>query len=110
MPEKTSPTVLTILIDWANTQDQWVRAIVAEILHSRRALPPERVPEFLSVLLREKGLEEGKEVQVGKLKSDSAESSPEQTLTLTSLSEVVDVNALVPDQRIDFSPNITVLF
>ncbi len=57
MPE-TARSAQDLLIAWANEQDSWVRAIVSEVLATRRELSPDALDEVTSVYLAEKQLSE----------------------------------------------------
>ena len=68
--ERTSG--ITLLVNWANTQDHWVRALVGAVLETRRGLSDDVVTEFYELLLREKELSEvkGEPVSVPPIEHD----------------------------------------
>ena len=101
---------IALLVDWANEQDHWVRALAGAVLESRRALNANVTEELYEVLLNEKNLVEGPPVTVAPLERDLQASAAEQSLRLTRLSEVANVNALAADQEITFNPRMTVLY
>lgn len=103
-------TPRTILTDWANKQDHWVRVLVGEVIAARKPVAEARVEHFYDVLLREKGLKEGDVPKIGPLGSNGEATETSQTLSLTNIHDVENVNALVPGQRIEFNPRLTLLF
>jgi len=108
-PQTTPVTALSLLIDWANQQDHWVRQLVGEIIETRR-LSDARVDALYQMLLREKGLVESDAVNVPLL-SESVVSTPVQTsVCLQSLKHLENVNALAADQEVGFHPRLTVCF
>jgi hypothetical protein len=56
-PSSTATTGRRLLVEWANDQDHWVRALVAEVLSSRRPLTAEAIEHFYDLLLRISGVE-----------------------------------------------------
>lgn len=103
-------TAIGLLVAWANQQDQWVRDVVAEVIAVRRGLSDGRIAEILDALLREKGLAEGAPPALVELIEPDAAESQYQALTLTTLSDVKNVNALATGQTIEFNAGMTVLF
>ena len=101
---------IALLVDWANEQDHWVRALTGAVLESRRALTANVTDELYEVLLNEKNLLDGQPITVAPLERDLEAGAPEQSLRLTRLSEVANVNALAADQEIAFNPRMTVLY
>ena len=98
------------MVDWANEQDHWVRALAGAVLESRSALNANVTDELYEVLLNEKNLVEGQPITVAPLECDLEAGEAEQSLRLTRLSEVANVNALAADQKITFNPRMTVLY
>ena len=101
---------IALLVDWANEQDHWVRALAGAVLESRSALNANVTDELYEVLLNEKNLVEGQPITVAPLECDLEAGEAEQSLRLTRLSEVANVNALAADQKITFNPRMTVLY
>lgn len=99
-----------LLVQWANQQDPWLRAVVADVLRSRRQVAPEGVDEFYTRLLIEKELAPGAPAPVPHLDSGDAAQDAEEQLTLVKLDGVSNVNALKPDQPIVFNDRLTVAF
>lgn len=99
-----------LLIEWANGQDHWIRALVAEIIDTRRPLTEARAAHFFDLLLREKELAGGAAVEIGEISVGVAPQSSAQPLVLTRLCHKENVNALAADQEIEFNPRMTVVF
>jgi len=66
-PGELATSGLALLLEWANEQDHWIRALVAEIIETRRPLAEARAGHFLDLLLREKELASGEPVTVAPL-------------------------------------------
>ena len=108
--ERTSG--ITLLVNWANTQDHWARVLVGAVLDTRRALSEAVVSELYELLLQEKQLleVEGDPISVPPIEHDGDAGDQEKTLRLTKLSGVANVNALAADQNIGFNTRMTVLY
>jgi len=100
----------SLLIDWANQQDHWIRACTAEIIESQTRLTDEQIDVHYALLLREKGLQPGDSINVPLLVDKETDLDPEQVLTLNQVAQVKNVNALCSGQSIDFNPRLTVIF
>ncbi|MCL4822627.1 MAG: AAA family ATPase [Anaerolineales bacterium] len=105
-----SATGLSLLINWANEQDHWLRGLAAEIVETRRPLSDARVTHFVDLLQREKELVDAGSVAVAQLSAGSTSRSDAPPLVLTSLAHKENVNALAANQEIEFNPRMTVLF
>lgn len=103
-------TGISLLIEWANQQDHWIRALAAEIIETRRPLSEARVAHFFDLLLREKELASGEPVVMEELSAGAATRGNAQPLVLTRLAHKENVNALAANQEIEFNPRMTVLF
>lgn len=101
---------VSLLVEWANKQDHWVRALAAEVIETRKPLSDVRVGYFLELLLLEKELTEGDPVNVPQLSAGSANAGKRLPLSLVTLRHVENVNALAPNQEIEFNPRLTLLF
>lgn len=99
-----------LLVEWANRQDPWVRAIVGEALLSRRDLSPAAIAKVTESFLVEKQLVEGEALDAPALGADGGEEDAVQALNLVSLRDCCGVNALAEDQVIEFNPKMTILF
>jgi len=101
---------LSLLIDWANEQDHWLRGLTAEIVETRRPLSDVRITDFVDLLKREKELATGEPVAVAQLSAGGSSPADAPPLVLTSLDHKENVNALTANQKIEFNPRMTVLF
>ena len=99
-----------ILVEWANHQDAWVRAIVGEVLSARREVPAASVEQAKNMYLVEKQLLTGQVADIPPLGEDIDSDGAAQPLHLVSVRDCHDVNALAADQEIVFNPRMTVLF
>lgn len=110
LPSSGSPSGLSLLIDWANEQDHGVRALVARVIETRRQLAAGDIDRVYHLLLREKELEAGDPVSIGPLSQVQVVLEGGNVVRLASLKHVANVNALAPDQEIEFHPRLTVIF
>ncbi|NNG37295.1 ATP-binding protein [Nakamurella aerolata] len=99
-----------LLVDWANSQDAWVRQLAAETILSRQVPTADLLDSVYETFLAEKGLSAADIPSVPKLEVQEGEATADETLELTSLSSVQGVNALAGDQRLEFDPSLTILF
>lgn len=109
-PTEGAAKGVSLLVEWANGQDHWIRGLVSEIIETRRSLAEGRIAHFFDLLLREKELADGEPVEVGELSAGAAPRGDAQPLALTRLVHKENVNALAPEQEIEFNPRMTVLF
>src|SRR5436190_13754735 len=108
-PQSSPPTAKSLLINWANQQDHWIRALVSAAIENRSPIPSEGIETLYDLLLREKGLKDGNAVQIPNLKAPAAEASEGQTLILDRLANLQNVNALAAGQEIKFNPRMTIV-
>lgn len=101
---------IQILIEWANDQDHWVRAVVSEVIAARRELPEKSIEAAYGLLLAEKGLSPDTAPNVPPLSLGAAPAENAADLRLVRLSALAGVNALAIGQEIVFNPKLTVLF
>jgi len=101
---------LEILTDWANAQDGWVRAVVGEVVATRRELPEPSVDAAYALFLAEKGLSDEPPRDVPQLSAGANPADHGDDLRLLRLAELSGVNALAPGQEIAFNTKVTVLF
>lgn len=103
------PTARHILVGWANSQDNWVRAIVAEVLSNRSDLPDATINRLYRQFLAEKELSDDNFPQIGELALGGNEGDHSEELALVSMRGVENVNALLAGEQIEFNPRLTVL-
>jgi len=99
-----------LLIEWANEQDQWIRRLVSEVIKTRRRLQDESIDAIYETFLREKELREGDPVKVEPISAGDLSAPSGMTLRLVSLRHIENVNALLPNQEIEFHPRLTICF
>jgi hypothetical protein len=99
-----------LLVDWANGQDGWIRELTAETILSRQPPSEDLLDAAYATFLAEKGLSSTWPSEIPQLKLAPVEAAEEDALELVTLSEVSGVNALADDQRLEFDPELTILF
>lgn len=107
-PKLVDPRAL--LADWANTNDEWVRLLVAEVLASGRAVGASTVETAYKLFRQEKALDKRELPTVPKLDIEARQDESAPPLSLTRLSEVRGVNALVPGAIIEPHEGLTILY
>lgn len=100
----------SLLVEWANQQDAWIRALTDEVVSTRAEISDERSAHFYDMLLREKGLKGGEPVEVPMLAVGPEALAAGDAFALKSLRAVENVNALAADQTLAFHPKLTILF
>jgi hypothetical protein len=117
--ETASPATLTkspqisarqSLVDWANRQDGWVRALVNAILTGSDNVSEVTLESIFDHYLAEKDLTDVEAEQIDSLTIGDEEMAIKAPLLIDKLSAVGGVNALAPGQEIEFNANLTVLF
>ncbi|GIW41858.1 MAG: hypothetical protein KatS3mg076_2435 [Candidatus Binatia bacterium] len=104
------PSGLDMLVEWANGQDRWVRKLVGEVIATRRRLSDERIAALYELLLREKDLADGQPEDVPSLTASGLAASAGLPIRLVGLKHLENVNALAPNQEIEFHPRLTICF
>lgn len=107
---KGANTPLELLAQWANDNDGWVRAIVSEIISTRRDLPDDVVDEAFQLFQAEKGLSAETARDVPLLDASGQTSGTAEKFLLVEMRDVKGVNALVDSQRLAFHEQLTILF
>ena len=99
-----------LLPRWANEHDAWCRAIAADILKSSAQSPDLDIDGYLKLLLAEKKLSADPVVAVPNIEEKQLDASPLDPVRLNTLTIGEGVNALRPGAKIDFAPDVTVIF
>jgi ABC-type transport system involved in cytochrome c biogenesis ATPase subunit len=99
-----------LLVDWANGQDGWVRQIVSEVLSAGSDVTDSVLDAVFEQYLTEKNLSKTEPVAVPPLVLDEGTATGAAELVIKKLSAIRGVNALAPDQSIEFNPGVTILF
>ncbi len=104
---KPSPALLP---RWANQQDGWVRAIVADILKNPVQASDADVDRYISVLRCEKKLVAEPFEPIPTIEEKQQDESALEALMIDALTIRDGVNALKNDAQIDFGTSLTVVF
>ena len=110
MAAEPSRSARGILVDWANRQDDWARAVVAEVLSSRTSLSGEARDELRKIFLAEKRLSDARPRAVPRLVDEAHVSGGATTFRLIRLRDCQNVNRLIGNQEIVFGPRVTILY
>ncbi len=110
MAGEPSRSARGILVDWANRQDDWARAIVADVLASRSSLSAETRNELKAIFLAEKRLSDERPRTVPTLVDEAHDSAGATTFRLTRLRDCQNVNRLAGNQEIEFGSRVTILY
>ena len=110
LPTDQARSARDLLINWANQQDGCVRAIVGEVLTTRRELSSASLQVIKARYLAEKEFAEEPASEVAPLGDGGSNADIGEALRLVALREFAGVNALAEHQEIIFHPRMTVLF
>lgn len=100
-----------LLVEWANGQDAWVRELTAEVILSRQSPTEDLIDLVYQTFLAEKGLRSDADTPtIPKLEVEEVQATEDETLELSKLDNVQNVNALASDQELQFDPSLTILF
>lgn len=99
-----------MLADWANNQDEWVRYLVSEIILSGGPVSASGIDYAYQLFRQEKTLEQRTLPQVEPLTIESSQDETAPELTLTRISKVRGVNALVSGAVIEPNSGLTILY
>lgn len=111
--EETPATALDprlLLASWGNEKDEWVRSVVGNVIQGGVALTEAQIEGAYELFRQEKGLEERTAPIVEPLAVDTTVDETAPTLTITKLSEVQGVNALVPGGVIEPHAGLTIIY
>lgn len=98
------------LAAWANGQAEWIRQIVRKVIGSSRALSEQDIDLAYELFRQEKAIDQRTLPIEPPLAVDPAAESAEAPLTITRLSEVRGVNALVSGAVIEPHDGLTILY
>ena len=101
---------LELLIEWANNQDHWIRKVADTVIKTRTPLSDEHVTDIYELFLCEKKLAEGNTPNVERLSIHRISEPTSEAMWLSSLKHIENVNALTPNQEIQFHRRLTVCF
>jgi len=99
-----------LLADWANANDEWVRLLVAEVIASARPVGESTIEKAYQLFRQEKALDKRELPVVPQLNVEARQDESAPPLTLTRLSEVHGINALVSGSVIEPHEGLTILY
>lgn len=99
-----------LLAEWANENDEWVRLLVAEVLAGGRPVGTSVIEAAYLLFRQEKALDERELAAVPLLSIEARQDESAPPLSLTRLSEVRGVNALVAGAVIEPHEGLTILY
>ncbi|MBN6749603.1 AAA family ATPase [Micrococcus luteus] len=99
-----------LLVDWANVNDEWVRLLVSEVIATGRAVSTSTIDKAYQLLRQEKSLDKRELPAVEKIDIVARRDESAPPLSLTRLSEVCGVNALVSGAVIEPHEGLTILY
>ena len=98
------------LAGWANANDEWVRLLVAEVIATGRPVGTSVVEKAHLLFRQEKALDERELPAVPLLNIEARQDESAPPLSLTRLSDVRGVNALVAGAVIEPHEGLTILY
>lgn len=109
-PQEEIKTLNTELKEFVNTQPYWAKFLCSEIL-SGTEITDEKIETAFSYLLEALALkEETTKPELSISYNPNASDDYKNNLTFDSLLNVEGVNALVENQRIELTPNLTIVY
>jgi energy-coupling factor transporter ATP-binding protein EcfA2 len=99
-----------LLGEWANSNDEWVRLLVAEVIASGRPVDESMVDRAYELFRQEKALDKRTLPAVAKLSTEARQDEAAPPLSVVRLSEVRGVNALVAGAIIEPHDGLTILY
>lgn len=98
------------LAEWANANDEWMRLLVAEVIATGRPVGPSVIEKAYLLFRQEKALDKRELPAVPLLDIEARQDESAPPLSLTRLSEVRGVNALVAGAVIEPHECLTILY
>lgn len=99
-----------LLVDWANANDEWSRLLVSEVITTGRPVSASTIDRAYQLFRQEKALDKRELPAVEKIDIVARQDESAPPLTLTRLSEVHGVNALVSGAEIEPHEGLTILY
>jgi energy-coupling factor transporter ATP-binding protein EcfA2 len=100
----------TLLAGWANSNDEWVRLLVSEVLANELPVDATTIEKAYLLLRQEKALDKRELPAVADLNVEARQDESAPPLTLTRIFEVRGVNALSPGAVIEPHEGLTILY
>src|SRR5438094_9676387 len=110
VPAESGPNVRSLLVERVNGQDNWLRALVNDVIATRKEVSGERAQELYELYLREKELAPGERPIIPALAGGTGVGSVLEGFRISSLEDLHQVNAISSGQKIVFNPKFTVVF
>ncbi|WP_454859572.1 AAA family ATPase [Promicromonospora soli] len=99
-----------LLSNWANASDEWIRYVVRQVLAGGGPLGPDEEAHAYALFRQEKAFDARELPAEEPLATLEREDEAIEPLTVTSLSEVTGVNALIEGGVIEPHEGLTILF
>lgn len=99
-----------LLVDWANANDEWSRLLASEIIATGRPVGASTIDKAYQLFRQEKALDKRELPAVEKIDIIARQDESAPPLSLTRLSEVRGVNALVSGAVIEPHEGLTILY
>ncbi len=99
-----------LLAEWANVNDEWVRLLVSEVIATGCSVSTSTIDRVYQLLRQEKSLDKREYPAVAEIEVVAQRDESAPPLTLTRLSEVHGVNALVSSANIEPHEGLTILY
>jgi predicted ATPase len=99
-----------LLANWANANDEWARLLVTEVIATGRPVSAATIEQAYQLFRQEKALDKRDFPSVAELTTEARQDESAPPLTLTRLSEVHGVNALVSGAVIEPHEGLTILY
>lgn len=111
--EREAPILIdprTLLARWANDHDEWVRLLVSEVIATGRPVGDATIEKAYQLFRQEKALDPRVLPAVTELNIEARQDESAPPLTLTKLSAVRGVNALITGEVIEPHEGLTILY
>jgi AAA domain len=109
-PDANKSDPRSVLADWGNQNDEWVRFVVGQVLGSGRVLAVDDIDSAYEIFRQEKALEKRVVPKVAPLAAKFGSDQVEEPLAILRLSNVKGVNALQGGGVIEPHAGLTILF
>lgn len=108
------PSILREISEWGTTLPYWEQAALEKIVAGADITADDTLEELLQYLLEDAGLAEPKgerpALKFAQKVDESADTEKHNALRLKRISNLHNINALVPDQVLEFDDQLTVIF
>ena len=108
--ESTFVDPRSLLADWANANDEWVRLLVSEVITTGRPVGTSMIEKAYRLFRQEKALDNRELPAIPKLNVEAHQDESAPPLILTQLSNVRGVNALTAGAVIEPHEGLTIIY